>query len=59
MICQAMYWSGVATGITRNTIEYEIIKIDRFPKYKETKFDLESTQSYNSGLVQLTLRKKK
>ena len=28
------------TGTTRNNIEYEIIKIDRSPKYKETRFPI-------------------
>jgi len=28
------------TGITRNSLEYEIIKIDRSPKYKETRFSI-------------------
>jgi len=28
------------TGVTRNTIEYEVIKIDRSPKYKETRFSI-------------------
>jgi hypothetical protein len=31
---------GTETGITRNSIEYEIIKIDRSPKYKETRFSI-------------------
>ena len=39
------------TGVTRNTIEYEIIKLDRAPYFKETKFPILPI-GYSSTLVE-------
>jgi len=48
----------VQSGVTQDTIEYEIIKIDKAPKYKETKFPIPKLNQTSVVSERLVLTKR-